>query len=99
HAPICHERKAPLVSCRTCAHATPEMDGDGRWSCALHQADIPSHIERNGCDGHRFIPALLPWRAVDASPEENWVEYENGARNGGPDGMTSEELREVVNAG
>lgn len=99
HRAICHEKRAPLVSCRTCLHATPETDGeDGRWSCALHGADIPSHIERNGCEGHRFIPALLPWRAVDASPEENWIAYEGGIKNGG-DGMTSEEIREVVNAG
>ena len=98
HRAICHEKRVPLVSCRTCVHATPEMDGEGRWSCAFHQADIPSHVERKGCEGHRFIPALLPWRAVDASPEENWVAYEDGTKNGG-DGMTSEEIREVVNAG
>ena len=48
----CHGTEAPLVNCRTCAHSTPELDGDGRWSCARgHEMEV--------CTDHRFIPILL----------------------------------------
>lgn len=56
---ICHGAAAPRATCRTCAHSTPEMDGDGRWSCAAHKADIPADAQRVGCQQHRFIPILL----------------------------------------
>lgn len=97
HKEICHEGRVPLVSCRTCAHATPVTEGEGgRWVCERLNKDLTQLDQRRACGEHRFIPALLPVRAVDASPEENWIEYENGMRNGG-DGMTSEEIREAVN--
>lgn len=73
----CHTTALPAVSCRTCLHATPEKDGDGRWSCAKYGADIPLDAQRKGCDGHLFIPLLLKrWgNATDASADEGWVEY------------------------
>jgi hypothetical protein len=94
HKPICHESAIPEVSCRTCAHATPELDGDGRWSCARFQCDISTETQRQGdqCPAHVFIPALLPWKAVDASEDQGWIEYDNGVRNG-PGGFASREIR------
>lgn len=55
----CHGQEAPDVNCRTCAHATPELDGDARWSCALHKRDLAAAEQLAGCDGHRYIPILL----------------------------------------
>jgi len=58
----CHGEAAPAVNCRTCAHSTPEMDGEGRWSCALLTGEdnsIPMSAQRTGCGGHRYIPILL----------------------------------------
>lgn len=98
YAPVCHGHKLPEVNCRTCAHVTPELDGDRRWSCALWKEDLPLPTQKAGCTGHRYIPALVPLRVVDASAEENWVEYEGGVVNGGG-GMDSWALREVVNVG
>lgn len=75
---LCHGTAAPAVSCRTCIHATPEKDGDGRWSCALAPGqDIPFDVQQRGCPSHRFIPALLRnWgEAVDASEAEGWILY------------------------
>lgn len=73
---VCHTHALPDVTCRTCAHATPEMDGDGRWSCALHGHDLSVEAQRQACDGHRYIPALVRFaEAVDASATENWIEY------------------------
>lgn len=76
-AAVCHTPTLPAVSCRTCLHATPERDGDGRWSCAKYGADIPLDAQRRGCSEHLYIPALLKrWgEATDASAEEGWVEY------------------------
>ena len=45
----CYNTEAPQVNCRTCAHATPETDGDGRWSCAEHKKDLTVQDQRSGC--------------------------------------------------
>jgi hypothetical protein len=58
----CHGEKAPAVNCRTCAHSTPEMDGDGKWTCSLADTspvEIPAPVQRTGCGQHRYIPILL----------------------------------------
>lgn len=97
---VCHGDTLPDVGCRTCLHATPEMDSDARWSCARYGCDMPIEYQRQSCEcpEHRFIPALLKGcEAVDADDTENWVEYyveandtvfRNAAQN-----WTSAELR------
>jgi hypothetical protein len=56
----CHGEAAPAVNCRTCAHATPEMDGEARWSCAQHGDEAWKHVSMaKGCKSHRYIPILL----------------------------------------
>lgn len=55
----CHGEAAPAVNCRTCAHSTPEMDGDARWSCTQHEADPTIDAQRQACSSHRYIPILL----------------------------------------
>ena len=96
--PVCHEGQIPDVNCRTCAHATPELDGDQRWSCARFKTDIPLDAQRQGaqCPAHVFIPTLLPWTAVDANEQDGWIEYEkpDGARvKNGPGGYSSQEIK------
>lgn len=72
----CHGTEGPEINCRTCCHATPEIDGDARWSCAWWKGSIPEDFQREGCDQHRLIPALVQWaEAVDANEDENWIEY------------------------
>lgn len=97
HHTTCHERRIPEVSCRTCVHATPETDGDRRWSCAFWQKDLTLKEQMKGCDQHLFIPALMPWPLADANPEDNSISYDSGVVNGGPDGLDSWTLREVEN--
>lgn len=96
----CHRGELPAVNCRTCAHATPELDGNGRWSCALHGRDLSTTDQATGCESHRYIPALVTFaEQVDASDAENWIEYRmpdgRTFRNGMPGTgcYTSEELR------
>ena len=99
---VCHTARLPAPSCRTCLHATPERDGDGRWSCALADAgvSIPLDVQRSGCESHLYIPALLKrWGEVeDASEAEGWVSYKaadgHEFRNG-PWGLTSYTSKEL----
>ncbi|MGL5362410.1 MAG: hypothetical protein ACRDBH_05985, partial [Bosea sp. (in: a-proteobacteria)] len=94
---LCHSSKNIQVNCRTCLHATPELDGDARWSCALHKRDLSQADQLKGCDGHRLIPALLSWATpIDGDAEANWVKYKTQAGtefcNGGDGGYSSVEL-------
>jgi CRISPR/Cas system-associated exonuclease Cas4 (RecB family) len=74
----CYGTEAPAVSCRTCAHSTPEIDGDGRWSCAQAKPDMDVASQRAGCGEHRHIPTLLGRFAelMDASAN-NLLTYRN----------------------
>lgn len=97
---VCHTAALPRVSCRTCLHATPEPEGDGRWSCARWKADIPLDAQHAGCSEHLYIPALLSrWgEAVDASETEGWVAYRapDGLEfRNGPWGLTSFTSKEL----
>ena len=68
HKEICHGHRVPAVSCRTCVHATPEREGDGRWSCAKHGPEIPVQAQRDACGSH--LP-LTYAEAIDAG--EGWI--------------------------
>ena len=99
HAPTCHGDRLPEISCRTCIHATPERTGEARWSCARWGSDIPLEAQKAGCPEHRYLPALVPFPAVDASADDNWIAYQlpdgrivkNGASS--PMSYTSAEWR------
>ena len=74
----CYATEAPQVNCRTCAHSTPELDGDGKWSCAEHKRDLTVPEQRQGCRDHRHIPVLLGRfsELIDAG-ENNLLTYRN----------------------
>ena len=96
-AQLCRSAVGIKVNCRTCLHATPELDGNARWSCALHKRDLSQDDQRKGCASHRLIPALLTWATVvDGDAEANWVKYKTAAgtefSNGGANGYSSVEL-------
>lgn len=96
HTDVCHGPALPAVNCRTCLHATPELDGDARWSCARHRRDLSVEDQRRACPQHLYIPALIGgMEPVDAG--DDWVEYAN-KRTGelmrnGVGGHDSEDLR------
>lgn len=101
HRAICHQEPTapaiPAVTCRSCAHATPELDGDARWSCARFGCDLSVEAQRRGseCPSHVFIPALLPWSATDADEAEGWIEYstpDGRTIRNGPTGYASREI-------
>jgi hypothetical protein len=96
----CHGEMAPAVNCRTCAHATPEIDGDARWSCGRHnESHIPIAGQRIGCDQHRYIPILLERFAKQKDYVNGDVVYETEAgefANGDPNNgaLASQEIRD-----
>jgi len=60
----------PETTCRTCCHATPEMDGNGRWSC--NQGLRMDHP----CQAHLLLPGLVNFASpVDAG--DDWIMFEN----------------------
>lgn len=78
HSDLCHEggvRNVPSPSCRTCCHATPEREGDARWSCSRHASDIPAEHAREGCGEHVYMPALIG-KVTDANADDNWIDVE-----------------------
>ena len=79
--PVCHGGKLPEVSCRTCAHVTPEQDGT--WSCAKGNPGAGQGCAP--CQEHIFNPKMMPPRfeIEDAGPD--WVSY--------IDKKTGEEIR------
>ena len=93
---ICHYDASPEANCRTCAHSTPERDGDARWVCEKHQTDLSIEAQRKGCEDHLFIPALLNTWATLLDAGEDWIGYENkktGAKfANGKDYYTSYEI-------
>ena len=104
--PVCHGDQAPEVNCRTCAHSTPELDGQradgGRWSCAMNRgSDLSLEVQRAGCGGHRYIPILLEriGEQVGAADEHDGnatVTYRTAAgetfANGAPPAFSSAEI-------
>lgn len=77
--PICHLGEVDKLerNCRTCASSTPQPDGG--WFCDHHERLLSDEEQRDGCDAHLFIPALLPWKAIDFIKEQRAVVYEDGA--------------------
>jgi hypothetical protein len=86
---ICHEKVIPKPNCRNCVHSTPEMNADGRWSCAFLKRDISAGEQMKGCEHHVLIPALVPLEFVEGDEAGNFAEYKRPGgevlRNGSGD--------------
>lgn len=76
----CHEKELCLISCRTCAFVTPEENGT--WTCGRTGKVIEPINQRKACEGHIFIPDLVPLAVVDSDPEVGSITYEGGITNG-----------------
>lgn len=77
---VCHGHQVPDATCRTCVHASPELGGDGVWSCARSEkAAIPIAVQRKGCDEMLPLPFLLTYaHPVDADPAGGWIQFVRG---------------------
>lgn len=77
HKQVCHAHRVPSLSCRTCCHATPEREGDGRWSCAKAGpgSSIPVEVQRTGCEQHLPLPFLITYASpIDAG--DDWIAFQ-----------------------
>jgi hypothetical protein len=62
---FCWGKEWPDVSCRTCAHSSP--NDEGSWTCA-HGYECVT------CDEHIFLPSLIHWaEPIEGTPE--WIRY------------------------
>lgn len=100
---LCHGTEAPDVNCRTCAHSTPEMDGNARWSCSktMPHDEINLGWQRVGCPEHRYIPIMLEKFATQEDYVNGDVDYRDchgqGFSNGnGPAALTSHEIKDLA---
>jgi len=93
---VCHLGRLPEINCRTCAHSTPEPDGE--WSCGLIPGGRKEHPEDPQCKLHIYIPDLVPRMQIDADAEAGTISYEGGLING-PGQMSSQELKERIEGG
>jgi hypothetical protein len=82
-------------------HATPELDGQGRWSCNSHGVDLSTNEQRKGCSRHRYIPILLAKTALPADSTEDYgvvyktpegKQFVNGNPEVNPDYISSAEI-------
>ncbi len=94
HADLCWHGGLPLVSCRTCAFSTPEVDGT--WTCGRGEKRVISEFEqKKGCENHVFIPELVPLPLIGFNPDNYTIEYE-GVTNG-PGHVLSVDLEKFIN--
>lgn len=76
---ICRGREAADRNCRTCAHA--QVNDDGTWECVRLGKILDYDTQKAGCEDQRYNPAFVPGEVVNASAEENWIEYDMGNNN------------------
>jgi hypothetical protein len=69
----------PCKTCRTCCHATPEVDeGEtwARWSCNEKEADLTINQQQEACPAHLLIPDLISF-AEPTDSGASWIEFTN----------------------
>lgn len=76
HRGVCHDKRPVRVTCRTCLHSTPEMSGDGHWSCARWNKPLGLDEQRQGCPVHLHLPGLVHGKQVDVDEENETITYE-----------------------
>lgn len=89
HHAVCHESEMPRVTCRSCLHSTPEMGGDGHWSCSRWSKPISFDEQKAACPAHLFIPSLVPGEQVDVDEENETITYKMPDGSFWTDGATT----------
>lgn len=75
---ICHEGEPADRNCRTCLHATAQLDGG--WTCARWQGlDLDLETQATGCPHHLFLPGLVPGDQIDATQDSVTYKMPDGS--------------------
>lgn len=90
HKAVCKEDAWPRVTCRSCLYSTPEMGGDGHWSCSRFSKPIAFEEQKAACSAHLTIPALVPGEQIDCSEADETVTYRLRSGEIWIDGATSQ---------
>jgi len=98
HTAVCHTKRFPTVSCRTCAFSEPVAAGG--WYCHKHEKELSRDERIEACDKHVYLQTLVPWLepvemdrdapAILFRDEETEKEFWNG-----PSGRNSYPSREL----
>jgi ribosomal protein S27E len=75
HQAVCHFEAMPRATCRSCIHATPEMGGDARWSCARWDKPLSFDEQKAACPTHLFDPDFVPGEQIDVDEEAETITY------------------------
>jgi hypothetical protein len=76
HAAVCWAEAWSRVTCRSCLHATPTMDGDAAWNCSRWSKPLSVDEQKQACGAHLYVPALVPGgEQVDVDEENEVVVY------------------------
>lgn len=75
HKAVCKEDAWPRVTCRSCLYSTPEMGGDGHWSCSRFSKPISFDEQKSACPAHLHVPALVPGEQTDCDEAAETVTY------------------------
>ncbi|MGR9056050.1 oxidoreductase [Rhizobium leguminosarum] len=75
HKAVCKEDAWPRVTCRSCLYSTPEMGGDGHWSCSRFSKPISFDEQKSACPAHLHVPALVPGEQTDCDESAETVTY------------------------
>lgn len=73
--PICTGESFARVTCRSCIHSTPLLEGDASWDCARWSKPLTWDEQRSACEAHLFIPDLVPGEVIDADEEAETITY------------------------
>lgn len=93
---LCHGQRAAEANCRTCCHASAVEDGS--WHCGLSDKFLKEKDQRKGCDGHLYIPQLIPYaKPIDGSTNSVTYQKADGTTfTNGPGHWLSSELAVTV---
>lgn len=89
HKDTCHGSEWARVTCRSCLHSTPEMGGDGHWSCARFHKPLSFDEQKQACPSHLYIPDLVHGRQIDVDEENETITYEMKDGTAYVDGATN----------
>ena len=92
HKQVCQGKRLPEINCRTCAHSDTVIDCG--WKCSRTGKELSPLDQRNACQYHIFIPALVPLEQTDADADRGVVMY--GDIVNGYDAIRSTELQNAI---
>jgi hypothetical protein len=75
HTGVCHDGVMPRVTCRSCLYSTPEMGGDGHWSCARFSKPLTFDEQKAGCPAHLYIPGMVDGEQIGVDEAAESVTY------------------------